>query len=98
MASYDFDYTIEVLRRAVDLAEIERDFIPLRKWINEVELSGHDLGAMDGRLNRPAGRDILLAILQSVAAGAVAPDEAILRIRRWLNSALVQEAEAELTQ
>ena len=41
MASYDFDYAIELLRQAIDFAEIERDFIPLRKWANKVKLSGN---------------------------------------------------------
>ena len=98
MASYDFDYAIESLRQAIDFAEIERDFVPLRKLVNEVELSGHDLGAIDGRLNLPAGRDVLMATLQSVAAGSVSPEEALLRIRRWLNSGQAQEAEVELTK
>ena len=53
---------------------------------------------MDGRLNFPAGQDVLMATLQSVAAGSVSPEEALLRIRRWLNSGQVQEMEAELTQ
>ena len=98
MASYDFDYAIESLRQAVDFAEIEHDFVPLLKWVNEVAQSGHDLGAMDDRLNLPAGRDVLMAILQSVADRSVSPDEALLRIRRWLNSGQAQEAQAELTQ
>ena len=97
MASYDFDFAIESLRQAIDFAEIERDFGPLRKLVNEVELSGHELGAMDGRLNFPAGRDVLLATLQSVAAGSVSPEEALLRIRRWLVSGQVQAGETELT-
>jgi len=98
MASYDFDYAIELLRQAIDFAEVERDFVPLRKWVNEVEQSGHDLGLMDGRLNLPAGQDALLATLQSVAAGAVSPEAALLRIRRWLNSGQMPEVEAELIQ
>jgi hypothetical protein len=98
MASYDFDYQMLILRQATDFAEIERDFVPLRKLVNEVEQAGHELGVMDGRLNLPVGRDILMATLQSVAAGAVSPDEALLRIRRWLNSGQAQEVEAELTQ
>lgn len=97
MVSYDFDYTIELLRQAIDFAEIERDFIPLRKWVNEVEQSGHDLGAMDGRLNLPAGQDILLAALRSVADGSVSPEEALLSIRRWINSGQVAVIETELT-
>jgi hypothetical protein len=98
MASFDFDYAIESLRQAVDFAEIERDFVPLRKLVNEIEQSGHDLGAMDGRLNLPAGRDVLMATLQSVADRSVSPEEALLRIRRWLNRGQAQEVEAELTQ
>lgn len=97
MASYDFDYTIELLRQAIDFAEIERDFIPLRKWVNEVEQSGHDLEAMDGRLNLPVGGDVLLAALRSVAAGSVPPEEALHHIRRWLNSGQVALMETELT-
>ena len=97
MASYDFDYTIELLRQAIDFAEIERDFIPLRKWVNEVEQSGHDLGAMDGRLNLPAGQDVLLAALRAVATSSVPPEEALQRIRRWLNSGQVAVIETELT-
>jgi hypothetical protein len=98
MASYDFDYAIEVLRQAVDFAELERNFVPLRKLVNEVEQSGLDMAAMDGRLNHSAGRDVLMATLQSVAAGSVSPEEAILRIGRWLNCGQAQEAEVELTQ
>jgi hypothetical protein len=97
MTSYDFDYTILILRQAIDFAEIEHDFVPLRKWVNEVEQSGHDMGAMDGRLNLQAGQDILMATLQSVAAGSVSSEEALLRIRRWLNSGQVQAVETELT-
>ena len=55
MTSYDFDYAILLLRQAIDFAEIEHDFVPLRKWVNEVEQSGHEMGAVDGRLNLPAG-------------------------------------------
>jgi hypothetical protein len=97
MASYDFDYTIELLRQAIDFAEVERDFVPLRKWVNEVEQSGHDLGAMDGRLNLPAGQDVLLAALRSVAAGSVSPEVALHRIRRWINSGQMPVVETELT-
>lgn len=86
-----------MLRQAIDFAEIERDFVPLRKLVNKVEQSGHDLGAMDGRLNLPAGRDILMATLQSVATGSVSPEEALLRIRRWLNRGQIQAAETELS-
>ena len=98
MANYDFDYAIESLRQAIDFAEIEHDFVPLRKMVNEVEASGHELEAMDGRLNFPASQEVLMAILQLVAAGSVSPDAALLRIRHWLNSGQAQETEAELTQ
>ena len=98
MTSYNFDYTILILRQAIDFAEIEHDFVPLRKWVNEVEQSGHEMGAMDGRLNLLAGQDILIVILQLVAAGSVSPEEALLRIRRWLNSGQAQAVETELTK
>ena len=97
MASYDFDYAIELLRQAIDFAEIERDFVPLRKWVNEVEQAGHDLGALAGRLNLPAGQDVLLTALRSVADGSVSPEEALQRIRRWLNSGQMAVIETELT-
>ena len=74
MSSYDFDYTIMLLRQAVDFAEVERDFVPLRKWVNEEEQSGHELEAMDGRLNLPAGQDVILATMRSVASGTVSPE------------------------
>jgi hypothetical protein len=57
----------------------------------------HDLGAMDDRLNLPAVRDVLMATLQSVADRSVSPEEALLRIRRWLNSGHAQVVEVELT-
>jgi len=98
MASYDFDYAIESLRQAVDFAEIEHDFVPLRKMVNDVEQSGHDLGAMDGRLNHSSGQEVLMRTLQSVATGSVTPEEALLSIRRWLNSGRAQGAESELAQ
>jgi hypothetical protein len=97
MASYDFDYTILILRQAIDLAEIEHDFTPLRKWVNEVEDSCHGLEAIETRLNQPAGQDVLMANLQSVAVEGVSPEKALLRIRRWLNSGQLQAVETELT-
>jgi hypothetical protein len=97
MACYDFDYAIQNLRQAIDFAEIEHDFIPLRKWVNEVEQSGHEIGAMEDRLNRSTGQEVLMATLQSVAAGAVSPEEALLHIRFWLNSGQLQAVETELT-
>ena len=97
MTNYDFDYAILLLRQAIDFAEIEHDFVPLRKWVNEVEESGHEIGAMDDRLNQPAGQDVLMGTLQSVAAGSVSPEEALLRIRRWLNNGQMQAMDTELT-
>jgi hypothetical protein len=98
MSSYDFDYVIESLRQSVNFAEIEHDFVPLRKWVNEVEQSGHEMGAIDGRLNFPGGQDVLMAILLSVAAGSVSTAEALRCIRRWVNSGQVQAVETELAK
>jgi hypothetical protein len=53
---------------------------------------------MDGRLNLPAGQGVLMATLQSVADRSVSPEEALLRIRRWLNSGQAQTVETELTK
>lgn len=36
---YSIDYAIKMLRQAIDFAESDGDFAPLRKWANEVELS-----------------------------------------------------------
>lgn len=96
MACYDFDYAIQMLRQAVDFVEIEHDFFPLRRWVKEVELSGHEGKAIEARLNAPSGQDFLLAALQLVAAGSLPPEEALRRIRRLLNSGQMQEVEAEL--
>lgn len=41
LACYDFDYVIHSLSQAIDFAEFEHDFIPLRMWANEVEHSGN---------------------------------------------------------
>jgi hypothetical protein len=43
MAFYDFDYAMQILRQAIDFAEIEHDFVPLRKWVNEVARSDHEI-------------------------------------------------------
>ena len=43
MACYDFDYAMQMLRQSIDFAEIEHDFVPLRKWANEVEKSGRGM-------------------------------------------------------
>ena len=98
MACYDFDYAIRSLRQAIDFAEIEHEFIPLRKWANEVEHSGHELEAIDGRLNHSVGQDVLTVTLQTVAAGLVSPEEALLLISRWLNCGQVQAVETEPTK
>ena len=98
MASYDFDYAILILRQAVDFAEIEGDFVPLRKWVNEIEESGHRLEAIETRLNQPAGQEVLIAILRSSAAQSVSPGEALLHIRFWLSSGQLQAVETELTK
>jgi len=66
------------------------------KMVNEVDASGHELEAMDGRLNFPAGQEVLMAIMQSVAAGSVSPEAALLHIRRWLNCGQMQAIEAKL--
>jgi len=97
MSSYEFDYTILLLRQAIDFAEIERNFVPLRKWINEVEQSGHEMEAMEGRLNLPAGQDVILATMRLVASGTVSPEEALLSIRRWLTCGELQVVATELT-
>jgi hypothetical protein len=86
-----------MLRQAIDFEEIEHNFISLRKWVNEVEQSGHDMGAMEARLNHSTGQEVLMATLQSVAAGSVSPEEALLHIRRWFNSGQAQAVEIELT-
>ena len=96
MACYDFDYAMQILRQAIDFAEIEHEFVPLRKWVNEVEQSGHEMEAMEVRLNQPAGQDFLMRTLQSVATGTISPEEALLRIQYWLNSGQLQAVETEL--
>ena len=53
---------------------------------------------VSARLNLPAGQDILIATLQSVADGSVSPEEALLLIRRWINSDQLQAVETELTK
>ena len=58
MACSDMDYALQRLRDAIDFAEIEHDFVPLRKWANEVERSGREMGAVELRLNRPASQEL----------------------------------------
>ena len=62
-------------------AEIEHDFIPLRKWANEVEQSVYEMEDIETRLNDLAWQDFLLTTLQSVAARELSSEEALLRIR-----------------
>jgi len=98
MAYYDFDYAIQILHHAIDFAVIEHDFITLRKWVNEVEQSGHRLEAIETRLNFSNGQVVLMAILQSVASGTVTLEEALLCIRLWLNNGQLQAIETKLTK
>jgi hypothetical protein len=86
MASYDMDYALKRLRDAIAFVEIEHDFIPLRKWVNEVEQSGHEMEAIETRPNDLAWQDSLLTTLPSVAARELSPEEGLLRIRLWLAS------------
>jgi hypothetical protein len=97
MACYDFEYAVQTLRQAIDFAEVEHDFLPLRRWVNEVEASGHELGAMDTRLNLPAGQEFLLITMQSITTGSLSPEAAVQNICRWLNSGQIQILETELT-
>ena len=91
MACYDFDYAILLLRQAVDFAEIEHDFVPLRKWVNEVERSGHEGKAIEARQNAPASQEFLLMTLQLVASGSLSPEKAL-----WcINSGQTQEADTK---
>ncbi len=96
MVCYDFDYAIRSLRQAIDFAEIEHDFIPLRKWSNEVEQSGHELEEMDRRLKHSVGQDVLQANLQSVATGRHSPEDPSRKIRLWLNNGQLKDPVAQL--
>jgi hypothetical protein len=97
MACYDFDYAVHILRQAIDFAEIERDYVPARKWANEVERSGHELESVDIRPNSAAGQNFLLASLQSVATAALSPEEACWKIRLWLNNSQMQDLVPQVT-
>ena len=94
MACYDFEYAMQMLRQSIDFAETEHDFVPLRKWADEVEKSCHGMKEIEARLNHPVGQDFLLIILQSVAAGVLSPEEAIQRICFWLNNGQKQNQDA----
>ena len=98
MAFYDFDYAMQMLFHAIDFAEAEHDFVPLRKWANEVERSCHDMKEIETRLNRPVGQDVLMATLQLVTAGSLSPEEASQRICLWLNYGQGQDQQVELTK
>jgi hypothetical protein len=84
MACYKMDYALHRLRNAIDFAEIEHDFVPLRKMANEVENSCRELEAVETRLKNSAGQDFIMTTLQSVAAGLLPPEEASRRIHLWL--------------
>ena len=98
MACYDFEYAMQMLRQSIDFAETEHDFVPLRKWADEVEKSCHGLEAIEARLNHPVGQDFLLIILQSVAAGVLSPEEAIQRICFWLNNGKKQDQDSGIAK
>lgn len=84
MACYDFDYAVRGLRQAIDFAEIEGDFVPLRKWAREIELSGHELEASEDRFFSPSGQVYLADTLVSVACGALSAKEGCQLLRNWI--------------
>jgi hypothetical protein len=96
MATYDFDYALWMLRQAIDFAEMEQDFVPLRKWTNKLEQSSQELEAIRNRLTLPAGQQILLATLQSASEGAISPDDALQQIQNWVASGQVPVQKSEL--
>jgi hypothetical protein len=98
MASYEFNYTVQLLRQAIAFAEVEHDFGPLRRWTNEIEQTGSEMKAVAARLNQIARQDFLLTTLQSVAVGSLSPEEAGRKIRLWLNKGQTQEVEAGTIQ
>jgi hypothetical protein len=98
MASYDFEYAMQMLCQSIDFAETERDFVPLRKWADEVEKSCHGMKEIEAKLNHPVGQNVLLATLKLVTAGSLSPEEASQRIRFWLNHGQEQDRQVELTK
>ena len=76
MACYDFEYAMQMLRQSIDFAETELDFVPLRKWADEVEKSCHGMKEIEARLNHLVGQDVLLETLKLVAAGSLSPEKA----------------------
>jgi hypothetical protein len=96
MASYDFDYTILKLRQAVDFAELENDFVPLRKWTSEVEYSWQELEAIESSFTSTSGSEILLSILKEVSTGALLPEEAVQQIQGWLERNQVPVSKTEV--
>ena len=72
------------LRQAIDFAEIEGDFVPLRKWAREVELSGHELEASETRIFSPSGQAYFADTLASVACGALTTEEGCQLLRSWV--------------
>lgn len=85
MACYGVYYAITLLRHAIDFAEIEDEFIPLLKWANEVEQSGHELEEMDNQLTHSVCKVVSRTTLQTVASGALSPEDALIYIRYWFN-------------
>ena len=96
MANYDFDYALWMLRQAIDFAEIEHEFMPLRKWAQIAERSVQEMEEVENRLNLPASQNVLLATLQSVATGLMPPDEAVQQIRSWLVTGQIPMVKSEL--
>ena len=86
MACYDFDYAIRSLRQAIDFAEIEDDYVPLRKWAREVELSGHELETSETRFFSPSGQAYFADTLASIACGALTPEEGCQLLRNWITA------------
>ena len=98
MACYDFEYAMQMLRQSIDFAETEHDFVPLRKWADEVEKSCHGMKEIEARLNHPVGQNVLLATMQLVTTRSLSPEEASQRIRLWLNHGQEQDRQVELTK
>ncbi len=84
MATQDFAYIVWMLRQAIDFAEMEQDFVPLRKWANKVERTGQEFEALENRLTLPAGENVLMNTLRAVSMGQIKPEEAIQQVQHWL--------------
>jgi len=44
VCGFNYQEKTAPIRQAIDFAEIEGDLVDMRKWANEVERSGHELG------------------------------------------------------